>query len=189
VHLLDDGFQHRQLHRDIDILLLNRQDWQDTLLPAGNLREPRHAASRATVIAIPADDPHFESDLKAWGWQDPIWRLHRKMETPLVTAPVVVFCGIARPNQFFGGLETPGLRMAFPDHHRYSAADLQRLATLAGNLGATALVTTEKDQIRLGKLVSALPQSLPLTTVRLRVEIENQTEVMEWLMARAVSTP
>jgi len=102
---------------------------------------------------------------------------------------VVVFCGIARPNQFFGGLETPGLRMAFPDHHRYSAADLQRLATLAGNLGATALVTTEKDQIRLGKLVSALPQSLPLTTVRLRVEIENQTEVMEWLMARAVSTP
>ena len=47
VHLLDDGFQHRQLHRDVDILLLDRQDWQDGLLPAGNLREPLEAVRRA----------------------------------------------------------------------------------------------------------------------------------------------
>src|SRR5580692_5459696 len=55
VHILDDGFQHRQLHRDVDILLLDHRDWLgEGLLPAGNLREPRKAALRATIIAIPA---------------------------------------------------------------------------------------------------------------------------------------
>lgn len=193
IHLLDDGFQHRQLHRDIDILLLNRQDWQDNLLPAGNLREPLQSARRATVIAIPADDPHFESDLKAWNWQGPIWHLHRKMETPIIAGPVVAFCGIARPDQFFAGLDTAGLqlavRIAFPDHHRYTGADLQRLATVAHKSGATSLITTEKDQVRLGKLASHLPQSLPITTARLHVEIENQSEVMEWLLARTEPIP
>ena len=57
LHLLDDGFQHRQLARDVDILLLNSQDWQDGLLPAGNLREPLQALRRAGVIAIPAEEP------------------------------------------------------------------------------------------------------------------------------------
>src|ERR1700689_4700877 len=52
LHVLDDGFQHRQLHRDIDILLLDRHDWQDDLLPAGNLREGLKPARRATAIAI-----------------------------------------------------------------------------------------------------------------------------------------
>src|ERR1039458_3145997 len=54
LHILDDGFQHRQLYRDVDILLLDRRDWEDVLLPAGNLREPLKAARRAGVIAIPA---------------------------------------------------------------------------------------------------------------------------------------
>ncbi len=77
LHLLDDGFQHRQLHRDVDILLLDRRDWQDGLLPAGNLREPLKAVRRAAVIAIPADEPELEAELRAWGWDGPVWRLHR----------------------------------------------------------------------------------------------------------------
>ena len=131
IHLLDDGFQHRQLHRDVDILLLNRQDWHESLLPAGNLRETLHAAHRADVIAIPKDDPAFEAELSAWGWHGPIWRLTRKMDIPAVDGPVLAFCGIARPEQFFGGLEAAGVqisaRIAFPDHYRYTAADLDRL--------------------------------------------------------------
>ena len=59
-HILDDGFQHRQLARTVDILLLSRTDWSDTLLPAGNLRETLHAARRATLIAFPAEEPEFE---------------------------------------------------------------------------------------------------------------------------------
>jgi tetraacyldisaccharide 4'-kinase len=66
VHILDDGFQHRQLFRDIDILIVNRADWHDTLLPAGDLRERLHAAMRASVLAISADDPAFEIELRTW---------------------------------------------------------------------------------------------------------------------------
>jgi len=132
VHLLDDGFQHRQLHRDIDILLLNRNDLTDELLPAGNLREPLRALQRATILAIPADEPEVEQYLRKIipfdrgteqpRWQGPIWRLRRTMEIPKLNAHLAAFCGIARPQQFFDGLESAGLRIAahaaFPDHHR-----------------------------------------------------------------------
>ncbi len=111
VHLLDDGFQHRQLARDLDVLLLNREDWRDHLLPAGNLREPVSAAKRASVLAIPADDASLESELRAWGWSGPVWRIRRRMDVPQVSGPVAAFCGIARPAQFFQGLESAGLRL------------------------------------------------------------------------------
>jgi tetraacyldisaccharide 4'-kinase len=192
VHLLDDGFQHRQLYRDVDILLLDRQDWQDKLLPAGNLRETLKALHRATVIAIPADDPEFEAELKAWGWQGLVWRLHRKMEVPALdggeAGSVVAFCGIARPEQYFAGLETAGLhlaaRIAFPDHHRYSPADLSHLAAAARKSGTTTLITTEKDLVRLGNLTSALPESLLLRSARLLIETENQSDAIDWLVER-----
>jgi tetraacyldisaccharide 4'-kinase len=193
VHLLDDGFQHRQLHRDIDILLLDRRDWQDGLLPSGNLREPRRAARRAAVIAIPADEPEMERKLKAWGWQGPIWRLHRKMEVPAINVSVTAFCGIARPEQFFAGLKAAGLniaaRLAFPDHHRYTSADLKRLITAARETGASTLITTEKDLVRLGDLSSAVSESLPLKTARLSIEIENENEAIDWLAGRLKPGP
>jgi tetraacyldisaccharide 4'-kinase len=192
IHLLDDGFQHRQLARDLDILLLDRRDWTDGLLPAGNLREPLQAARRAGVIAIPADDLELEVELRVWGWQGPIWRLRRKMEVPAVDGPVVAFCGIARPRQFFAGIEAAGLRigvrLAFPDHHRYTALDLDRLVIAARKTGATAIVTTEKDFVRLGKLASAFPESLPLKTAGLRIEIEREDEAVEWLAERLIQS-
>jgi tetraacyldisaccharide 4'-kinase len=193
IHLLDDGFQHRQLHRDVDILLLDRQDWTDSLLPAGNLREPLKAARRAGVITIPAVDPGLEAELKAWGWQGSVWRLHRKMEVPAVDGSVVAFCGIARPEQFFAGLEAAGLhiaaRLAFPDHHRYTPADAKRFAAAARTAGATALITTEKDQVRLGKLASVFPESLPLKTASLRIEIEDESAAINWLAGRLAPSP
>ena len=186
VHLLDDGFQHRQLHRDVDILLLNRKDWTGHLLPAGNLREPRSAIRRAGILAVPADDPQLEEELKAWGWDGPIWRLRRHMEAPAIDGPVAAFCGIAHPRQFFAGLEDAGLQLAvhktFPDHHLYSSADLDRLQKAARAAGAVALVTTEKDEVRLGSLISATPDSLPLKTARLRIEIEQEDAEITWLM-------
>jgi tetraacyldisaccharide 4'-kinase len=192
VHLLDDGFQHRQLYRDAEILLLNQRDWRDSLLPFGNLREPLQAARRAAVIAIPAEEPAMETALRAWGWQGPVWRLHRKMEVPAPpgseAGSLLAFCGIARPEQFFAGLEAADLRiaarLAFPDHHRYTAYDLKRLAAVARNTGAAAFVTTEKDRVRLGKLSAAFPESLPLKTARLRVEIANEDAAIDWLISR-----
>jgi len=192
LHLLDDGFQHRQLHRDVNILLLDGRDGRDSLLPAGNLREPLKAAQRATVIAIPAQDdaPELEAALRAWGFAVPIWRLRRTMEVPAVEGPVAAFCGIARPEQFFVGLEAAGLqiavRLTFPDHHRYAARDLDRLVIAAREAGATAFVTTEKDQVRLGMLCANFPESLPLKTASLRVEIEEQRAAIDWLVERAI---
>jgi tetraacyldisaccharide 4'-kinase len=188
VHLLDDGFQHRQLYRDVDVLLMNPEDWQGSLLPAGDLREPRNSTRRASVVAIPADKARIEAELRAWGWKGPLWRLRRRMEVTTVGGPVIAFCGIARPKQFFEGLEAAGLRpaakMAFPDHHRYTAADLDRLLATARATGATALITTEKDSVRMGKLTAVFPPALPLLTARLRVEIENADEAVRWLAAR-----
>jgi len=188
VHLLDDGFQHRQLARDVDILLLSGQDVADTLLPAGNLREPLSASRRASAIAIPADDSKLETELRNRGWQGPILRLRRIMKIPTVNGPITAFCGIARPEQFFAGLEAAGLKLAlrqvFPDHHRYTALDLDRLAIAARDAGATALVTTEKDLVRLGALASTFPESMPLSAVGLRIEIENQAAAIDWLVER-----
>ena len=190
VHLLDDGFQHRQLHRDIDILLLDSRDGRDSLLPAGNLREPLKAARRATVIAIPAKDdaPKLEAALRDWGFVGPIWRLRRTMVVPSVDGPVAAFCGIARPEQFFAGLEAAGVqlveRLAFPDHHQYTPANLGRLATEARDAGASAFITTEKDQVRLGAVSTTFPESLPLKTASLRIEIENKDAAIEWLVER-----
>jgi tetraacyldisaccharide 4'-kinase len=193
VHLLDDGFQHRQLHRDVDIVLLDRQDWTDRLLPAGNLREPVRAIHRAGVVAIPADDVRLEEDLRAWGWQGPVWRLHRRMGVPEIEGPVGAFCGIARPEQFFAGLEAGGLRVAvrkaFPDHHGYSTKDTDSLMAASRAAGAAALITTEKDLVRLGGLSSHFDDTLPLKTAGLRVEIEDEDKAVEGLLERLKLSP
>jgi len=183
-HILDDGFQHRQLYREVDILLLNREDWNDWLLPAGNLRESLKSAMRAAVIAIPAQDPELERELREWGWAGPVWRLRRRMEVPPIARPVAAFCGIARPDQFFLGLEAAGVKLAawkvYRDHHRYTRGDVARLREMAANRGAAELLTTEKDAVRLGVLAS----ELPLKTVPLRVEIEDEAAVLDWLIER-----
>lgn len=190
VHLLDDGFQHRQLHRDVNILLLSREDCEDRLLPAGNMREPLSALHRATIIAIPAGDDaqRLETDLRVKGWQGPIWRLRRRMEVPPIEGPVAAFCGIARPAQFFEGLEAAGLslpaRIAFPDHHRYAAREIGRIQTAARHAGAAAIITTEKDRVRLGRLCASFSESLPLKTARLRIEIEDETEALDFLESK-----
>ena len=124
----------------------------------------------------------------AWGWSGPVWRLRRKMEVPEAEGPVAAFCGIARPEQFFHGLESARLRLvvrtAFPDHHRYYSGDLKRLMDTARAAGASAFVTTEKDKVRLGALASAIPTSRPLLTAGLRIEIDDEAEALQWLESR-----
>lgn len=180
VHLLDDGFQHRQLDRDVNILLMDSRDWKDHLLPAGNLREPLAAMRRASVIAIPAEDVELEARLKPAGWQGSVWRLRRRMEVEPVDGPVVAFCGIARSEQFFAGLTGLQLasRIAFADHHPYKVHDLDCIRDAMRSTGAKVVFTTEKDRVRLGKL----GESLPLKTARLRVEIESEEAVVDQLV-------
>ena len=196
IHLLDDGFQHRQLYRDVNLLLLDEDDLSsERLLPAGNLREPAAAVRRADAIAIPADvrAATVESALRARGWQGPVWRLHRRVEAPPCDGSVAAFCGIARPGQFFTGLEAAGLRLAariaFPDHHWYTARDLDRVWTSGRAAGADVIVTTEKDYVRLGRLAERFAGSIALRTAKLRVEIENEASAMEWIEERICAQP
>jgi tetraacyldisaccharide 4'-kinase len=80
-------------------------------------------------------------------------------------------------------------RTVFPDHHRFTAKDLDRLVAKAGAAKATALVTTEKDRVRLGPLASRFPEFLPLKTAGLRIEIEDEREAIGWLLARLKLSP
>jgi tetraacyldisaccharide 4'-kinase len=184
IHLLDDGFQHRQLHRDVDVLLVTASDLADRLLPAGDLREPLSALSRADVVAISTAEPGLEAKIRARGWTGPIWRLRRTMDVPAIAGPVVAFCGIARPGQFFEGLAAAGInvasRVAFRDHHRYVQHDLDCLMDAARNVSATAFITTEKDLVRMGPLVASL--ALPLQTAKLSIEIEDESASLDWLL-------
>ncbi len=190
VHLLDDGFQHRQLYRDVDVVLVNSEDLGDWLLPAGNLREGLGALARATAFAVPVEDEAAMARLRALGLRQPVWQFRREMESPQVDGPVYAFCGIARPGQFFAGLERGGLQLAgrkvFPDHAAYREMDIRVLAQFADRMGARALVTTEKDRARMGELVKHFGE-IPLLTVGLRVVLEDEAGAMAFLRRRLLS--
>lgn len=186
VHLLDDGFQHRQLARDVDIVLVNSEDLADCLLPAGNLREPVSALGRATVFATPVEDEAVVARLRELGLTQPVWRFRREMSVPRVDGPVLAFCGIARPEQFFAGIERAGVTIAerrvFRDHHRFRAADLDLLKSTADRSGARALLTTEKDKVRIGELAGHLG-NVPLLTAGLEISFDDAAEVAQSLLA------
>jgi tetraacyldisaccharide 4'-kinase len=185
LHLLDDGFQHRQLSRDVDIVLVSSEDLRDWLLPAGNLREPIGALRRATVFAIPAGDGAAVERLRQLGLQQPVWRFRRMMEIPEVRGSVVAFCGIARPGQFFEGLERAGVAIAarrvFRDHHRFDLRDVEQLRRLVHESGADGLITTTKDRVRLGALGVELEKATNLYTAGLQIVLEDEGAIAAWL--------
>ncbi|HEX4319519.1 MAG TPA: tetraacyldisaccharide 4'-kinase [Acidobacteriaceae bacterium] len=187
VHLLDDGFQHRKLARQVDIVLVNSGDLADSLLPAGNLREPLSALQRATILAVPSDDTAAVARLHSLGLSQPIWRFRREMSVPQTAGPVLAFCGIARPEQFFAGIQRSGVTIAvrkvFRDHHRFRVRDLQLLEWMADRNGASAALTTEKDRIRIGDLTAYLGQ-MQLLTAGLEVSFDDPKGVVDSLLAQ-----
>jgi tetraacyldisaccharide 4'-kinase len=188
IHLLDDGFQHRSLARDFDIVLLATGDFEDRLLPVGRLREAPSALGRADMIVIPHG---FAIDISALSAK-PVWRVTREIEiaasapeSPPPDNRPIVFCGIARPQQFFAmvrgaGVE-PAEEVAFRDHHAYDASDIRRLRTMRDQLGAGGFLTTEKDVLNLGPLRSSLES---LAIAKLRVSIDRPEELVDTILAR-----
>lgn len=177
LHLLDDGFQHRQLARSLDVVVLHASDFTGSLLPAGRLREPLAALGRADVLVLREEDEALAGKLDALGFEQPRWWIHRELRGPAPCregAPVVAFCGIARPQEFFASLRKIGVHLAaqltFSDHHRWSEADLERLIQLLKQKGAQGFLTTEKDAIRLtARQRAQLEAVAPLWTAGLRV--------------------
>jgi tetraacyldisaccharide 4'-kinase len=172
LHLLDDGFQHRRLHRDFDIVLLPTDDQAGSLLPTGRLREPITALKRADAVVL------FDSQVPPIG-STSIWRARRVIEVLDAAGKVIAFSGIARPQQFLDGLKSSGMEIAsgltFRDHHRYDQRDINRLIALKKQSNADSFIATEKDLINLGPLASQLS---PLKTAGLRIELESAQQVV-----------
>ncbi len=179
LHLLDDGFQHRGLARDFDIVLVTPQDATDKLLPAGRLREPLQALRRADAVVLSggAAEESFPLEGKV------VWRVRRGIVPRNVPPRPVVFCGIARPQNFVLQLRAANIEPAaeafYRDHHAYSEKDISELLELKKKSEAGGFVTTEKDAVNLGAHLSALE---PLSVVPVRTELADAANALDTML-------
>ena len=195
VHLLDDGFQHLGLHRDVDLLVAGRRDLRDQVLPAGRLREPLAAAAFADAVLVDSNGESSgdRSIAKTLG-VDTVFLVERTIGRPrwLRSGEVVsigpadrilALAGIARPDRFFADLEAAGAKphatLMFRDHHAYTDADVQDIGRTVRAAGATIVLTTDKDAVRLS---ARRLGDLPVATVPLTATIE--PSFAGWLLAR-----
>ncbi len=180
-HLLDDGFQHRALARDFDIVVLAAEDAHERLLPAGRSREPLTSLCRANAVVLTNDTSAelFPLDGKL------VWQVQRGILPSNVPPRPVVFCGIARPQNFVAQLRLAGIEPAaekfYRDHHAYSERDMRELLEIRQQSAAGGFVTTEKDAINLGALLSMLA---PLSVVPVQMELVNAANVVDTMLSR-----
>lgn len=181
IHLLDDGFQHRAVARDFDIVLMAAHDFDDRLLPSGRLREPISSLERADAVILPEGVVSDHPTLRG----KPVWHMRREIVFDSVPSSPLVFCGIARPEQFFAQLRaagiTPAAEITYRDHHAYSQNDIQHLLTMQRQLGAGGLLTTEKDAINLGAMAGQLS---PLSVGTLNLTIDRPADLVDAILAR-----
>jgi tetraacyldisaccharide 4'-kinase len=181
LHILDDGFQHRSLARDFDIVLMTEHDFDDRMLPSGRLREPLSSLARADAVVLPAGLAVDHPALR----EKPIWRIERQFVLPNLPSAPVVFCGIARPEQFFAQVRaagiTPAAEIIFRDHHAYDRSDVERLLAMRVKHSAGGFLTTEKDAVNLGPFQADLK---PLAIASLSLSLDHPTEVVETILAR-----
>jgi tetraacyldisaccharide 4'-kinase len=195
VHVLDDGFQHLTLARDVDLLLVDEDDLGDRVLPAGRLREPlANAAAAHALLVTTGDAGAVEHVAQSLGVAS-AFHVLRAIHTPRwiggQTVPhtmsdrVLAFAGIARPERFFSDLTASGRivadKMAFADHHPFSQRDVDSIVERAHSGHASFAVTTEKDAVRLEGLDF---KGLPVQTIPLSVTIEPASQFKQWLFDR-----
>lgn len=204
VLLLDDGFQHLQLERTVDLLLASPADVTEDILPMGRLREPLGAARAADAVLVNGDAGDAERLAQALGVSAAFAVAPRYGELrPLVagqpagnSGPLLAVAGIARPERFFSALREHGHEVVrsvtFRDHHWFTRKDLDRIAAVGRDAGAMSIVTTEKDAVRLEPLLRAgmpgLPSSGPgaltWSVLPVDVAIEPHDRFTSWLQAR-----
>jgi tetraacyldisaccharide 4'-kinase len=197
VHLLDDGFQHRQLARTVDVVLVTADDLDDALLPAGNRRERLTALRRADVIVL-RDEERAEVEPQLRGFLRegaPIWSVQRRLMLPVPVeqlssgARPIAFCAIARPEGFWAMLKQAGCtaikKLSFPDHHGYSAEDMDQLVEAAKACNATGFLTTAKDHVKLSRaMIDRLREVGPLDVLKLEANFVDEAAVLRDLEAR-----
>jgi tetraacyldisaccharide 4'-kinase len=179
LHLLDDGFQHRALARDFDIVLVTPQDANDQLLPVGRLRETLRSLQRADAVVLTsgASAESFPLEGKI------IWRVRRGIVPSNVPPRPIVFCGVARPQNFVLQLRAanidPVAEAFYRDHHSYSEKDIRELLELEQRSDAGGFVTTEKDAVNLGGYLSALT---PLAVVPVKMELSDAANALDTIL-------
>ena len=191
VTILDDGFQHRAVRREMDLVVVTADDLKGRALPFGRLREPPSALARATAVI--ADDEIDASTLASISI--PVYHLRRAIGAPVPidnhiaaravpqNAPIVAVAGIASPERYSRALEAQGWRVArllkFRDHHRYTATDLSRIAEAMRETGASLVLTTEKDAVR---LLSLRPLPFAAAAVPLTIALDGAEPFDSWMM-------
>ena len=206
VFVLDDGFQHVKLARDLDIVLIDvtAPFGRGELLPLGRLREPLASLARADALLLTraepwerweglqeqlrrynADAPIFFARFELAAWVDALTGAEQPV-TALASACAVAFCGVGNPDSFWRAVENTGLntsrRLRYRDHHRYSAADVRDILEVTRRANATALVTTEKDVINLPEDHESWP--LPIYWLKTRVVVDRADELLDLILRR-----
>ncbi len=209
VYLLDDGFQHRRLKRDVDVVLLTRKDVGDALLPAGDLREPLSALRDADVVVVREEEAaslgEVMAGLTVGAGAPAVWVVRRRLRLTTLGGgrlPMrpLVFCGIARPEAFLRMLETEGLKteglgtggvrraatVIFADHYAYGKRDVERLVEQAEAAGADGFITTEKDAVKLTKGMRGRMERVGrLVVAELQVELVDERAALRQMIAMA----
>lgn len=204
--ILDDGFQHYALERDLDIVVIDgqRRFGNGRLLPAGVLREPVKRLSGADFIIVTKAqqrDTRFEGYISQHSQAPVLWADYRPagmfridsgkdpVSEDALDGPLVAFCGIAVPEGFRQTLEHANIEVAqfltFPDHHHYTGYDVEKIMTTAGLSQAVGLVTTEKDAVRWPR--SSLP--LPVYSLAVRPEISNTQNMIQDILKLVPKPP
>jgi tetraacyldisaccharide 4'-kinase len=199
-HLLDDGFQHLQLARDIDLVVMAAADLGERPLPAGRLREPLEAARAADALLVPGRDADVETVRSRLGVETAfrvsaryhgLRLLAHAREVGEVSAPpgkVVAVAAIARPERFFAALRELGWdvvrALVFRDHHWFTARDIAAIEQVAGDVAADLVITTEKDAARLDVRAAADRRRCLWAALPLELAVDPADRFAAWLAGR-----
>lgn len=207
VFVLDDGFQHLQLQRDLNILVLDATDpfGDGELLPFGRLREPLYALRRADAVVVTRTDRSFDQEhllgvLSACDVTAPVFFAYHDIvgvhelgtrrpqaQRILVGEPIGVFSALGKPAVFEDDLANLGanivLTKRFPDHHAYTAGDVAALVAEAAAAGAQRLVTTEKDAVKVEGFDFG---GLPVSVVEIKTRFEDEVGLKSLLLRTIV---
>jgi tetraacyldisaccharide 4'-kinase len=211
VLILDDGFQHARLERQVDIVLIDalRPFGGGEVFPLGWLREPLEALSRAHIIVITRSECargtfDLRCAVRRYNAQAPIFHATAVPEhwveaasgrqiPELALSRVGAFCGLGNPESFWCTLERMGLetaeRVVFDDHHAYRPREIRRVAHQFQAAKVEAAVTTEKDAVNLGEGSAELMAPLPLYWLKIRTAIDREAEFLTLIERRLGTRP
>ena len=208
--ILDDGFQHVRLERQLDLVLIDALApfGGGQLFPLGRLREPLESLARADVFLVTRSDLapgtwDIERILRNYNPSAPVFRARTIAEywvdaatnRPVAELPfsrVAAFCGLGNHQSFWRMLKAlriqPVDRVAFDDHHAYRPGEMRRLAQQFLGARAEAALTTEKDVVNFGEGGPALMAPLPVYWLKIRMEVENEAEFLQFVESRMGAT-